>query len=78
MEKVEAFAYLFSSVYNNEDDSQFEALPIVCCEVDMPEVRFDKTDIMSRLEKLNVHKSCRPDGLHSRILEEAQHEPAKP
>ena len=39
---------------------------------------FSTDDIKNRLQKLNVNKSPRPDGIHSRILLETANEIAYP
>jgi hypothetical protein len=44
----------------------------------MPEVHFYESDILTRLQKLNINKSPGPDLLHPRVLFEARNEIVQP
>ena len=69
-EKANIFCNYFSSVFNVEDDSSFDELPINDNVTSMSSINFDCVDIANRLKKLNVNKSEGPDGIHPRVLSE--------
>jgi len=76
--KAVVLSQFFSSVYSIEPPGEFDRLQDRPGETPMDKVKFSITDIVLRLNKLNVNKSSGPDGIHPRLLHETRNEIVNP
>ena len=77
-EKVQIFNDLFSSVFNTEIEDPTLNIGAVHTLEDMVPLEIRTEDIVKRLNKLKINKSCGPDKLHPRILKETCQQIALP
>ena len=58
----------FNSVYIPQSNDEMPDMEILC-DKQIREMEITREDIKTRLEKINVNKSCGPDGIHPLILQ---------
>ena len=67
IEKADLFCKYFTSVFNRENDDEFEVL--LCIETGkMEEITLDVDDVLARLHKIHINKSAGVDEIHPRTL----------
>ena len=70
-------AKYFNSVYTPASDGELPEMNNMC-EVEINNLEINRNDIQTRLEKLNVTKTCGPDNLHPFVLQKTAGEISVP
>ena len=70
-------AKYFNSVYTPESDEEMPEMEEMY-RTEIRDIIISRTDIQTRLEKLNVNKSCGPDNMHPFVLQKTASETCKP
>lgn len=76
-EKAEILNSFFSSVFTKEDTTNVPSFPLRT-DATLTDIVISEETIRKELNKLNVSKSCGPDGIHPRLLRELSNELALP
>ena len=70
-------AKYFNSVYTPESDDEMPEMDEMY-RTEIRDIIISRIDIQTRLEKLNVNKSCGPDNMHPFVLQKTASETCKP